>query len=289
MSGISSRDGKNAGKGDVSMDLTTYIWLTFATFVTLATFSFLYKDNPFYKFAEHLVVGVSAGYFVIILWHNGLVPNLFERLEDGDWYVLWLNSDAPWYLVPAILGLMMWARFSKQYSWLSRWPMALYIGISTGIAIPLEMANRVNKQLAASMIDIDWANFWGNSYLDIASGYSQVIIFAGTFAALIYFFFSKAHTGTFGAVAKFGIWVLMIGFGASFGFTVMARISLFINRVQEINRWVLFGFDATPDPNPAYSGTFLIFFWLVVVLLVGYVVKEIVQHVNRPKEQPSEG
>ena len=33
-----------------------------AALLTLFIFSFLYKDNPFYKFAEHLFVGVSAGY-----------------------------------------------------------------------------------------------------------------------------------------------------------------------------------------------------------------------------------
>ena len=35
----------------------------------------------------------------------------------------------------------------------------------------------------------------------------------------------------FGGAAKVGIWTLMIGFGASFGYTVMARLSLLIGRV----------------------------------------------------------
>ena len=35
-----------------------------AVFLTLAIFSFLYKDNAFYKIAEHLFVGVSAGYWM---------------------------------------------------------------------------------------------------------------------------------------------------------------------------------------------------------------------------------
>ena len=38
--------------------------LTMAAFLTLAIFSFLYKDNPFYKFAEHLFVGVSAAFWM---------------------------------------------------------------------------------------------------------------------------------------------------------------------------------------------------------------------------------
>ena len=83
------------------MDIGTYLWTTLGAILTLAIFSFLYKDNPFYKFAEHLVVGVSAGYWAVILWHNGLVPNLLERLKDGDWYYVWLNSTRPWYVIPA--------------------------------------------------------------------------------------------------------------------------------------------------------------------------------------------
>ncbi|MCK4632925.1 MAG: hypothetical protein KAT79_06605, partial [candidate division Zixibacteria bacterium] len=175
------------------MDFGTFLWTSLAAFLTLGTFSFLYKDNPFYKIAEHLVTGVATGYFLIILWHNGLVPNLFQRLEDGNWYLLWLDSSRPLYLIPAILGVMMWTRFSKTWSWVSRWPMALYIGISAGVAVPVEMSARVNKQLYATMVAIDWNNFFGHggfNLLDTTSGLSQVIIFVGAMSALIYFFFS---------------------------------------------------------------------------------------------------
>ncbi len=268
------------------MDFLTFLGVTFAAFVTLATFSFLYKDNPFYKFAEHLVVGVSAGYFVIILWHNALVTNLFQKLQDGDWYMLWLNSSQWWYVIPAILGVMMWTRFSKQYGWVSRWPMAMYIGIATGMAIPLEMANRVNKQLAATMIQIEWNNFLGHgefNLLDTMSGLSQIIIFVGTISALIYFFFSKAHTGAFGGVAKVGIWTLMVGFGASFGYTVMARISLFIQRVQFLDQnWVEAAFNRNDNvADYAQNGVwYQVVFWGMVLAILAYIVKEIVQHVG---------
>lgn len=265
------------------MDIGTFLWMTFGVFVTLAIFSFLYKDNPFYKFAEHLVVGVSAGYFVIILWHNGLVPNLFERLQDGDWYLLWLNSSKPWYLIPAILGMLMWTRFSKQWSWVSRWPMALYIGISTGVAIPVEMSARVNKQLYATMTKIKWDDFFGiGSFdlLDTASGLAQLLIFVGTISALVYFFFSKEHKGIFGATATFGIWILMIGFGASFGFTVMARISLFINRMQDVGDWGKAAFNVVEPANANYSSMFQVAFWALTLFVLGYIIYEIVKHLK---------
>jgi hypothetical protein len=268
------------------MDLYTFFWTTFGIFVTLSIFSFLYKDNPFYKFAEHLVVGTSAGYFVIILWHNGLVPNLFQRLSDGDWYFLWLNSTQPWYIIPAILGALMWTRFSKNYSWVSRWPMAMYIGIATGMAIPREMANRINKQLVAMMDTIHWDNFFGSSelyyFFDPYSGLSESLIFIGSMSALIYFFFSKAHSGWFGRVAGLGIWTLMIGFGASFGYTVMARISLFINRIQDFDDWRAAAFNTA---NPNYSAVFQLLFWLLALVVIGYIAYEITKHVKGGGEQ----
>jgi len=59
-----------------------------------------------------------------------------------------------------------------------------------------------------------------------------ILIFVGTISILLYFFFSKAHKGVYGKFTSIGIWFMMVGFGASFGYTVMARISLLIGRVQ---------------------------------------------------------
>ena len=49
-------------------------------FFTLSIFSFLYKDNPFYKAAEHLFVGISAGYIAVLSFWQQVQPNLFGRL-----------------------------------------------------------------------------------------------------------------------------------------------------------------------------------------------------------------
>ena len=70
-------------------------------FFTLSIFSFLYKDNPFYKAAEHLFVGISAGYMAVLYFWQQVQPNLFARLwpsrisvDDGSilysiWYTIY--------------------------------------------------------------------------------------------------------------------------------------------------------------------------------------------------------
>ena len=62
-----------------SHDLSVWV----GAFLTLCIFSFLYKDNPFYRFAEHLFVGVSAGYFIILNFWTVIVPNLWEPLKHS--------------------------------------------------------------------------------------------------------------------------------------------------------------------------------------------------------------
>jgi len=204
------------------------LWLTVAAFLTIATFSFLYKDNPLYKFAEHLVVGVSAGYFTMILVVTSLWPKLVEPLRAGNWL----------YVIPGILGCMMFFRFSKKRSWIARYPIAIYIGIGTGLSLVVEMQARVIEQLNATIgiaTTLKAASLAGSlSTFDLIQ---NLIILVGVICGLAYFYFSKEHTGVFGGAATVGIWVLMVGFGASFGYTVMARISLFIQRIQFLGDW----------------------------------------------------
>jgi hypothetical protein len=71
----------------------------------------------------------------------------------------------------------------------------------------------------------------------------------------------------------------MIGFGASFGFTVMARVSLFINRMQFLdNSWIAPAFDTT---NAAYNWFFPTLFWFIILGILVYIVKEFMQFMKR--------
>ena len=195
---------------------TIGIWI--GAFFTLAIYSFLYKENPIYRLAEHLVVGISLGYTMAITYDITLRPRLIEPLLAGNHWIL---------LIPALLGLLYITRFISSISWLSRYPIAFLMGTSMGVSFPLTMKASVLRQLEGAMAPLyasgmHWSEVAGN-----------IILILGTLAALIYFFFSKPHKGLFfGTGSKIGIWVIMLGFGATFGFTVMGRISLLIGRIQ---------------------------------------------------------
>ena len=196
-----------------------------AVFLTLCIFSFLYKDNPFYKFAERLVAGIATGYWTMLLFHTNFVPVVWNRLAHEHRFI---------YLIPTFLGLLMWTRFSKNWSWISRYSIAFYIGISSGIAIPLALYAGLFRQLEATIrFPVTF---------DTAGLYSFLIIVC-VLAALVYFFFSAAHKGAMGGLSRIGIYVIMIGFGAGFGLTVMGRIALLVQRIIFIRGYItsLFG------------------------------------------------
>ena len=178
-------------------------------------FSFLFKDNPFYKFAEHLFVGVANGYYIALYWHNTLRPNLFEQLAQGN--IL--------YIIPLLLGLMYFTRFIPKIGWIVRIPIGFMIGWGAGISIPAYFQADLLKQIQGTIVTP--ANFT-NPF----QGIWAVVIFIGVICTLVYFFFSTEHKGILKPTARIGIIFIMIGFGASFGYTVMARVSLLIGRIQ---------------------------------------------------------
>ncbi|MCF7911919.1 MAG: hypothetical protein K9M99_05290 [Candidatus Cloacimonetes bacterium] len=197
---------------------TLGIWI--GAVMTFAIFSFLYKDNPFYKIAEQIFVGLSAGYWFVYTIYNIVLPNLIIPLKT-DFRANFLL------LVPGILGIFMLMRIIPKTEWFSRFPMALMIGSSAGLGMLTYTKSDIIKQLTATMMN----PFDGGDWIVILG---QTLLILGTITGVIYFFFSARHKGAIGVLSRIGIYFLMISFGGAFGYTAMARISLLIGRLQFI-------------------------------------------------------
>ena len=179
-----------------------------AVILTLAIFSFLHRENPFFRFAEHLLVGLSAGYFTVIAVQGTLVPKVIEPLKAGN----------IWVAIPLVLIILILGRLTEKTRPASRIPLALVIGAGAGVAVPALLQARILVQLGATMKPLD--------------SIANVLILTGVITTLIYFYFSREHKGWWGRLASVGTWYLMIFFGATFGNTVMSRISLLIGRLE---------------------------------------------------------
>ncbi len=209
-------------------------YITFGAFLTLCIMSFLYQDNPFYKFAEHLFVGISASYWMCMGFWTTLIPNLIGQLYP-PLIRPFLPSVADaepnyWYLIPLILGLILLLRLSSKVGWLSRWSLAFIVGTTAGLNFVRYLRSDFIAQIFNTINPLAVYGADG-SFLTMDS-ISAVIIFLGVFCGIIYFFFSKEHKGAFGVASRVGIYLLMVTFGAGFGYTVMARISLLVGRMR---------------------------------------------------------
>jgi hypothetical protein len=192
------------------------LWM--AVFFTFSIFSFLYKDNPFYKLAEQIFVGISAAYWLVYLFYSIMLPNLFTKLiTDFKGNII--------LLIPATLGIMMLMRIFPKTQWMSRFPIAIMIGTSAGINMVRYTKSDLLSQISATMI-----NPFAGATTSIVIG--NFLLILGTMCGVYYFYFSKKQEGITAVPSKLGIWFLMISFGASFGYTVMARISLLIGRLE---------------------------------------------------------
>ena len=197
------------------------VWLL--VLMTLCILSYLYGDNPFYKIAEHIFVGVSAGYIFALTWWDQIWPNLFGRLFPT--YVDAGFEFSPSYIIPLILGIFMLFRLIPSLSWLARFPIAYIVGMAAGLKVYVYINSNILMQIQNSAIDFSKSG---------GEIFNHILVLLGVISALVYFFFSKEHKGTVGVISKIGIYFLMIKFGASFGFAVMGRISLLIGRFEDL-------------------------------------------------------
>ncbi len=191
------------------------IGVIIAGILTLAIYTFLYKDNPIYRAAESLLIGLAMGYVFVIYWQTAFMDRIFTPL---------LSQGDLWVLIPLVLGLLMFSRFNRKYSWLSRIPIALMIGAGAGVAIPAMLYARTLKQISASVMPLITESGGFN--------FEALVVIVGLLSTLTYFYFSREHKGIIGKVSKLGTYFLMLFFGATFGYTVMSRMSTFIGRID---------------------------------------------------------
>ncbi len=200
-------------------------WISIA--LTLCILSFLYADNPAYKVAEHLFLGVSIAISVTEIAFSVLRENLFDKLAAGEWIKL----------VPLAMFVFLFLKLFRRTAWLARIPIAFIVAAFAGVKLTGEANANLMTQVAQSMPD--FRALWAEHGLfdpaaDGAGVLSGLVLVTGLCACLLHFYFSARPNRLLGGISRYGVLVLMLSFGASFGYTVMGRISLAIGRAQEL-------------------------------------------------------
>ena len=155
--------------------------VTMGAFFTIGIFSFLYKDNAYYKFSEAVFVGISAGYWFVSLFWQQMYSKLIIRIGEayqhtfvagGGWDDRWMM------LLGGILGLLMLMRLFPKAGWISRWPLAVVVGATAGLYFINYFVSNGIIQLGASAGPLQRYDAAGN--LDWWATISQALLVIGT-------------------------------------------------------------------------------------------------------------
>ena len=250
----------------MAFELIIGAWV--ATGLTFFIFSFLYKDNPLFKLAENLYVGVSVGYTIIKTYDTVIVQLIWKPIvENGEWALL----------IPVAIGTLMLTRYVPKAAWLSRYAFAFIVGVGSGLAIPRTISSFILKQIEDTirplmmLVPGEGVTFtW--SLLNPASSLNTIIILIGVSSVLFYFFFSVEHTGPGKVVARTGILFLMIAFGAAFGYTVMARMSLLIGRLTDLIEFT--------DRSYGWPSLWLLGLTILALVVMAVALQHLVQRIH---------
>jgi hypothetical protein len=173
----------------------------------------LYKENPVYRFAEHLYIAVMLAVNLVVNFGN-VMRICVTPLMGGDILMI----------VPLILGIMIYAMLIPEYRWVSRYPIALLVGAGFGLGIRGSIGPNIQDAIVSTITRptdggaMAWINF--------------LYIAVGLICSVLYFLLTYEHSGALQAPTRIGRLFIMIGLGAYFGNTVLFRFTMLTGRAQ---------------------------------------------------------
>jgi hypothetical protein len=201
------------------MSATAGVWV--AALLTLMVYSYLVDyDNPFWLLAEHIYMALAFGYSVAYAWQTSIAPALLGSPKSPG-----VVSGAWWYVIPMLVGLLIYARYIPALRWVARYPMSLWLGYGAGMVV----AN-VPKTFLGQVIG-SFYPLWGSKPLSTyLNGWILLLTLLGT---LMYFFFTvDRERPLIKAGSWLGRWTIMVALGASFASTLLFRWTLAFGRFQ---------------------------------------------------------
>jgi hypothetical protein len=191
-----------------------------AVFFTLGIYSILYRENPWYRIAESIYLGVAVGY--------GVSQDLLY--VKNQWTGQWNDSTGMMVLffIILLIGVLWYGRFTKSTFFIYRWPLAIVVGTGIGLALRTVVDAQFLQQIRSQVQTPFFVA--GN----MGSTINNILIQIMVPSVLLYFWFTGTarESAPMKVVEKIARYTMMAGFGSAYGYTVLTRMSLFIGRSQ---------------------------------------------------------
>jgi len=142
--------------------------LVIGLFLTIAILSYVIGDNPLYRLALHILVGVSAAFAVVIIVQEVFGPVL-SSIRTGD-----EATSGLFWLIPMLMALLLLLKAFRRTAWLGNSGMAVLVGIGASVGLVGAIVGTLLPQVLAR-----YENVW-----------VALIIAFLTILTLAYFFFT---------------------------------------------------------------------------------------------------
>lgn len=184
--------------------------------LTLLVFSYLWRDNPAYRFAIHLLVGVTAGYTALIIARDLLLPT-FNQLRLAP------TQNGAW-LIPFLLAFLLLLKLIPRLAPLGNTPVAFFMGVGAAVAFVGSVAGTLIPQITG-----------------VGGGLAGLLTALLTALVLFYFQFTRKTPVTGNAWEQLPVWqklamqggqlVLTMTLGAVFAGTLSTTLVLLTERL----------------------------------------------------------
>ena len=202
--------------------ISTNIGMWVGALFTLLVWTFLYKDNDLYVFAEYTYVGVSVGYGFAVAVKN-IIDMGINPIMSGETLLIF----------PMILGCLLYTNFIPKYRWVSRWPMSVLVGLGVGLAMRGAIKSDFIDQIRGTLIPLV-------SNEGPLQTFNNILIVVTVVTILYYFVYTvepspNSSLGVFSKnIRTIARALMMVGFGAAYGNVMMYRFTIFLGRIQYI-------------------------------------------------------
>jgi hypothetical protein len=164
--------------------------------LTLFIYSFVVKDNPMYRLAVHVLVGVSAGFATVVVVQQVLIPIAESMFSGGDFSAILL------WVVPILLGFVLLAKVVPGFEWVGNSSMAVLIAVGSAVGLVGAIVGTLLPQIVVT---------YENRLL--------TLVVAGlTICVLAYFHFTGRLSST--GQVKLPIWHKYVGLVGRFVITI---------------------------------------------------------------------
>lgn len=194
---------------------TSEVWV--AALVTIGLWTWLLdRQNVVFDLVQYLYIGLSFSYVIALQYDDYLKPALV-KIGQGDWTLV----------IPIIIALLLYLRYSKSFEYLSRWAVAFFVGYGAGYVLAFQ------PKVFLGQVDASFYQLWGNVNGAILA--RNWIILLVLLASIMYFFFTvRRDSKTVNVGSTIGRYAIMVALGSGFGATILFRYSLLFGRVYFI-------------------------------------------------------